>query len=265
MCSKKLDGTFYEETSPELTLARYLDSQDNLYDRFRISTAKAFIEKNCQLSAASVLEIGCGPGLWTLYLAGKAASVMAVDIRPHVIEAARHHLATSIPSPQNVTFARGDFASLCQGQKFDFIFVKDVVEHVEDDNKFLNDITKLLKDQGQLFLSTQNSRSLNYLVEGGFNRKRGIPWCGWDPTHLRFYDASTLEKKLSDAGLKPVCWLGNYHVPYRFVSALATRKLLGSGRVYEWWPLHIFEILFGDKLFFCKTGWSIGVLATKQR
>jgi 2-polyprenyl-6-hydroxyphenyl methylase/3-demethylubiquinone-9 3-methyltransferase len=253
-----LAGTFYEVQSPAMTLELYLRGCDNLYDKTRIQQTKSFLEKNLDLQSMTVLDVGCGGGLWTAYFAKTCRDVIGVDVRPHVVDAAKLYLGRLGLAGNNVRLLAGCTPEVVQHCDFDLIFLKDVIEHIEDDVAFLRSLLSLLGDDGRIYISTQNRNSLNYLIEGGYRVLLGQRhWLGWDPTHLRFYSPRSLSRLLAQSELVPIRWHSSYHIPYRFVS----RRL--SGKVHEYRVFHLVEVLFGDKPVFNKTGWAIGVLAGK--
>jgi ubiquinone/menaquinone biosynthesis C-methylase UbiE len=60
------------------------------------------------LAGRVVLEVACGTGFWTQFVAKGAASIVATDINKEVLEIARHRLAGA----SNVTLAESDAFSL---------------------------------------------------------------------------------------------------------------------------------------------------------
>ena len=108
-----------------------------------------------------------------------------------------------------------------------------------------------LEKDGYLIITTQKSYSLNYLIEGGYNFLGGNRgWCGWDSTHLRFYDPYQLNNKIKQAGLVSFKWFGAYHFPHRFLSRLLLKRLI------EWKGFHLVGLLnLSDKLPFYFIGW----------
>jgi demethylmenaquinone methyltransferase/2-methoxy-6-polyprenyl-1,4-benzoquinol methylase len=56
-----------------------------------------------QLSGRRVLEVACGTGYWTQFVASVAKSIVAIDAVPEVLEIARHRV-----SSQGATFLLGD-------------------------------------------------------------------------------------------------------------------------------------------------------------
>ena len=54
-------------------------------------------------------------------------------------------------------------------KKFDLVFAKDVIEHIDNDNSFLKNIYSRLIDNGLILINTQNNLCLNYLLQGGYH------------------------------------------------------------------------------------------------
>src|SRR3989304_10278251 len=113
-------------------------------------------------------------------------------------------------------------------EKFDFIFCKDIIEHIDEDERFLRKMYKLLPLGGKIFISTQNAFSLNYAIESFIYRLRGNKeWKGWDPTHVRFYTPYSLKEKLQNAGFKAIRWYSIYHFPYKIIFKIITKLITG--------------------------------------
>lgn len=125
------DNTFYPERPPEEALDAYLASLDNVYDRARAVITRRFLEKHLRMEALSVLEVGCGGGAWSSHFAARAASLTACDIRPHLVEAAKLNVARSLSAKHaaNVHWFAGNITAHTFDTQFDFIFLKDVIEH----------------------------------------------------------------------------------------------------------------------------------------
>jgi demethylmenaquinone methyltransferase/2-methoxy-6-polyprenyl-1,4-benzoquinol methylase len=60
------------------------------------------------LAGRTILELACGTGFWTQFLAPRAASILATDINPEMLEIARRRLHGS----PNVSFQRADALTL---------------------------------------------------------------------------------------------------------------------------------------------------------
>lgn len=236
-----------------------LQSYDAPYNRLRAGRIKAFLKKHQAAHRPRLTcEIGCGGGYWTDYLSRMSAMVLSIDINPNMIEAARENLRAGGNPQSNIAYLCADVADIPKKDWFDFIFFKDVIEHLEEDAAFLNHLAGMLKPGGTIYIGTQNNFSLNYLVEGILlHRLRGDrDWMGWDLTHVRFYNYWRLKRMLRQAGLKAIAWHSYYHLPYMFLAKLH-RRWAGI-------PDPGFLARYSDRGILGITGWDVGVLAARE-
>ena len=112
-----------------------------------------------------VLEIACENGYGASYLLSKGAQeVTGGDISEQAIQYAKEHYKAD-----GLNFLRLDAQQLLfADESFDVIVAFEVIEHLEDYNKFLIECKRVLKRDGIFICSTPNR-----LVESG-NRNR--PW-----------------------------------------------------------------------------------------
>jgi 2-polyprenyl-6-hydroxyphenyl methylase/3-demethylubiquinone-9 3-methyltransferase len=256
----QLEQDFYESDVPEVASRAYLALHATQYDQNRFKNTQRFLVERVPLSELSILEVGCGGGLWSAFFAQHSRSLTCNDLRPNLVEAARLYVTQTISheATRQIRWLTGDLREVVAGELYDFIFLKDVIEHIEEDVAFLQMLNDLLRSGGQLYLATQNNHSLNYVVEKAYHHLIGNKeWCGWDSTHVRFYNSKLLRHVAHQAGFIPVAWHGMYHLPYRAI----TRFLLGA--VWERQYLHLIEDCVGDQWPYSVTGWAIGVLLQK--
>ena len=250
-----MSKSFYDYQSPEEALKAFLKVHDNLDDRMRERALKRFFKKNLpSVSGKEVLDVGAGGGIWTRFWLDEGARVTALDMHSPIL------LGNKMWNPE-AEFVKADATRVKLGKEFDIIFAKDLIEHIPDDEVFLQNMADHLKEDGYLFITTQNSLSLNYFIDGGYNFLLGnMCWCGYDPTHLRFYNFRKLNRKLNKAGLIPFRYWGTYHFPYRFLSRLFFKRII------EWKGFQLVDLLNLNAVFpFNLTGYNIGVIAKKGR
>lgn len=240
---------------PEKALAAYLDQQSKAYSKQK----NAFIRELLgDLHGKRFLDYGCGAGMFTVYAAGRGAlEVVGVDAEDTALATARYFSAQQ-GVDHRCTFIRSEeFPQRVTGPPFDVILMKDVIEHVPDDAGLLRKAASALIPGGVLVLSTQNLLSLNYFLEGTFQKviRGNEEWFGWDETHLRFYTSMRLNKKLKAAGFTGTNWRSVYLVPYKLP---AVGK---SGKFFRLEPVSFVDRVLGGIFPFNRLGWNIIVKA----
>jgi len=97
-----------------------------------------------------VLEIGCGTGLNTQWLAGRAGSVVATDFSENMLEKARARLSGS-----DVILQRMDVREPWpfDGERFDSVVATLVLEHVEPLDHVFQEARRVLQPGGVLYIS----------------------------------------------------------------------------------------------------------------
>jgi len=144
-------------------------------------------------------EIGCGVGVFLEYLRKKGMKAVGIDLSQGAVDIASKRFAGS-----NISVRKESIYDL--KDKFDAIFIFEVLEHVEDDRGFLEYISQnLLKDGGSLFISVPAKQILF---------SKADRYCG----HLRRYEKKDLSQKLTGAGLKPVIFWSFGLLPIHLMS-----------------------------------------------
>lgn len=100
----------------------------------------------------SVLDIGCGEGYGAHFLAGSAGNVMGIDYEASVIDYAKEKYRRD-----NLVFCSLDIKELTTlNKKFEVICCFQVIEHIQDTQKFLESVSSLLSENGVFICSTPN-------------------------------------------------------------------------------------------------------------
>lgn len=114
------------------------------------------------------LEIGVGHGLFTNEMLTVFPNIepTVVDISSTSIAAAGTLLETFGVDSKQVNFVHSDFFDLEQSeQKYDFIIMGEVLEHVNDGHTFMRKARALLNPNGQIFMTTAaNSPALDHVL-----------------------------------------------------------------------------------------------------
>ncbi|PJO48156.1 class I SAM-dependent methyltransferase [Brucella pituitosa] len=104
----------------------------------------------------NILEVGCGSG-WFCNELSPFGKVHGTDLSVNVLQRSQKKWP-------HVQFTAGDFFNLpFEKNSFDLVVTLEVLAHVENQQLFLCRISELLKEDGLLFLATQNRHVLeNY-------------------------------------------------------------------------------------------------------
>ncbi|MCJ7631552.1 class I SAM-dependent methyltransferase [Candidatus Bathyarchaeota archaeon] len=194
---------------------------------YKANKAAAIIGLFPNVLGKRLLDIGCGGGFYSLAAARRGVSEIIVsDISIDMIKTAKLNLLKN--ANLKIEGIVADAASLpFREESFDSILCIDLIEHVKRDRTLLGELHRVMKEGGSMILSTQNSLSLNYLLESLIERYilRKVSWMGWDPTHLRFYSMFLLNL-LRHEELEPMKICGTYFIPYMLASVL--NRFLGE-------------------------------------
>ena len=106
------------------------------------------------LAGVSLLDVGCGAGLFAEPLARLGADVVGVDPAPAAIEAARRHAEET---GARLAYRAATVEELAaEPRRFDVVSAMEVIEHAADPKAFVASAASLVKPGGLLLASTLN-------------------------------------------------------------------------------------------------------------
>jgi len=135
-----------------------------------------------------VLDIGCGFGESLGYHQARGCEVYGVEADSNIRKVADKF-------GFNVKVGLFDSKDY-EENKFDYVTMDQVVEHLTDPINVLKGISEILKSNGQVILSTPNANGWG----AKFFKKRWINW--HTPYHLQFFSKLSLEKMADESGLE---------------------------------------------------------------
>lgn len=153
------------------------------------------------LHAKTALDIGCGGGLLSESLARRGATVTGVDPSARLLAAAKVHQQLD-PRTSAIDYVEGTAEDI-QGS-FDIVCLLEVVEHVNDVPGLFGSASRLLADDGTLFVSTMNRTLQSYLLTiVGAEYVMGYLPRG---THdfARYQSPDEVARHMADVGLEPL-------------------------------------------------------------
>ncbi|RZJ99241.1 MAG: class I SAM-dependent methyltransferase [Flavobacterium sp.] len=133
-----------------------------------------------KISHGSVLEIGCGNGYLLKTLSDGGFDCYGIEPSPLAYNHAKNVLKLNV---DNCFLHESKFYD----QQFDVIVMIDVVEHISEMNLFMQQITKVLKPGGFIFIGTGDINSLNARI-GGANWGYFYTW-----EHVSFFNRASIK------------------------------------------------------------------------
>lgn len=147
--------------------------------------------KGAYSKTTKVLDVGCGVGSISFYLASKGLSVVGIDISSRAINVCNA-----------VRKATGLDATHFKKQVLDgtvekntIVVCSEIIEHIHDDVKFVSYLNKKVKKNGYLFLSTPSKETVFYSL--GFFAQFDA-----EVGHVRRYTKEGLQTLLESQGFK---------------------------------------------------------------
>ena len=110
------------------------------------------VDKTGDLANKNVLDFGCGDGVLTYELARCGANCYGIDLSFAAVQFAyRKHQQLG----SNAFFCAGSCYDTCFPDRFfDGLIATEVIEHVQDQERFLREIDRVLKPGGTAVIST---------------------------------------------------------------------------------------------------------------
>lgn len=142
----------------------------------------------------TILDVGCGAGTVSLYLANKGASIVGIDISRKAIDSCKKS-ARILKLKDKTQFICNTIEKIKFRRKFDVIICSEIIEHIPKDKAFLKRIHKLLKKNGLLILSTPSINAPLYKVglAQNFDKRVG---------HIRRYSKEQISDLVKKSGFR---------------------------------------------------------------
>ena len=151
-----LGGKWHTESSHPIALLR-------AENRLRNPWIAGLIDKK-----SKVLDIGCGAGFLTNFLAEHGHEVTGIDLSPQSLELAKEKDAT-----KQVSYEIADATHLpFDAASFDVVCAMDLLEHVNHPGAVIAEASRVLRPGGLFFFHTFNRNFWSWLVV-----IKGVEWC----------------------------------------------------------------------------------------
>jgi 2-polyprenyl-3-methyl-5-hydroxy-6-metoxy-1,4-benzoquinol methylase len=168
------------------------------FSRLKQTTARYYLNligRYRRGHGGALLEIGCGHGDLLVVAEELGYTVTGVEYSGHSCDTARQRLNG------RGTIIQGEVTDIRHlAGTFDVCVLSDVIEHVYDPRGFLEDIHRLLKPGGVVFIATPT-------LDSWSARLLKHTWMEFKPEHLHYFNRNTLHSLLFQTHYKNVIGL----------------------------------------------------------
>jgi len=171
-----------------------------------------------------VLDIGCGWGTLLNVVKNKfGCEVTGIEISKLASEVAQKYYGLNV---YNQTFE--SYVRLHKGEKFDFIILTQVLEHFTEPLGILSKISKLLNDNGYVYITVPNTMNPDESLDRFFHFE-----------HCYYFTPLTLKKMLLQNGFK-IIWMSMLPREIKIIAAKTNnlKQEIDSGK---------FELLYSPE------------------
>ena len=122
-----------------------------------------FIKNSLDLKSKSVIDVGCGGGLLCEELFSNTTKIKGIDMSYEAIEIAKTHQTLK---NLNIDYQNINLEKLIEESeiKYDVLTCLELIEHVPDPEKLIQDCICVTKNKSDLFFSTLNRNLISYVV-----------------------------------------------------------------------------------------------------
>jgi len=162
---------------------RLIDASSSSWDLYLQHIGRYLFAKPL-VSGKTVLDVACGSGYGCQLLSHTAQRVIGVDNCKETIKYCRSRY-----QGENLTFFQMDCSHLAfPSSSFDTVVSFETLEHLENHDRFLLEIKRILKDDGMLIISTPNKEYFTLYTKGKKN-----------PFHYKEFTRKEFEKRIRDS------------------------------------------------------------------
>ena len=125
-------------------------SHEDMSDNYVFQRSLLAYLEAAKIVSGDVLEIGAGEGYGIEHIAPKAKSYLTLDKHPVHID----------PKYTNVSFRQMNIPPLegIADESFDFVVSFQVIEHIQNDKKYVSEIHRVLRPGGKFIVTTPNKK-----------------------------------------------------------------------------------------------------------
>jgi len=172
-----------------------------------------WIASHAALSAASVVDVGCGGGILSESMARRGARVLGIDLSVKPLKVARLHALESGVSGLEYREVAVEALAAERPGSCDVVTCMEMLEHVPDPASVVRACAQLARPGGHVFFSTLNrsAKAFLFAIVGAEHMLKLLP----KGTHeyARFIRPNELARHAREAGLEVMVFKGMAYNP----------------------------------------------------
>ncbi|MBO6469397.1 MAG: glycosyltransferase [Pelagibacteraceae bacterium] len=161
----------------------YINNLNIKYKTFNsvFKKIKPYLEKSQQKhSKINILEIGSYYGVLLNILEKNKLNAIGIEPSKHAFEYSKNH-----NNQKNINVSFDKFIKDCNAINFNLVMAFDVIEHVEDVDKFIQQVGKLMREDNFFIFST-------IFIDSWFAKMLGNNWPWIIPMHLSYFNKKNI-------------------------------------------------------------------------
>lgn len=197
-----------------------------------------------------ILDLGCAQGNYSLTLSKKHETI-GIDIKSNFI---KYALMKKEPSEDAIFLCASAEDLPFENDSFDLVLCSELVEHVANPKKMIEETKRILKPKGHLIVSTPNGNCLLFISSKSFKDILKVPiderkrilhtYAG----HIFLFREREIESLLENSNFKIVKKIGIYSLalgqsipPARINSNRTPSRILWLPKLFKFIPLPTFR------------------------
>jgi SAM-dependent methyltransferase len=191
-----------------------------------------------------VLDIGCGVCDSLLYHQSRGCDATGIEADENV---------RFLKEKLNVNLMIGEFKKeLFENESFDFVTMDQVIEHFEKPLEKLEEINKILVQNGKIVLTTPNASGWGVKIFGKY-------WINWhSPYHLNLFTKKSIKTALERSGFKNIEiktvtsseWIRYQWIHLLFYPKYGQASVFWCNEKFKWSLMRfLFNVLYRAKIY----------------